>query len=149
VDEPNAPQFPFGYGLSYTEFRYSEPESSTKKLSAKELSGDLRSEQTLTKKVMDVSANVTNSGKVRAEEVVQLYVRLRGTSVEEPVRALKAFERVALEPGETKKVTFSLTPEVFALWDIRNERSVEPCRVSIWVSPDSQRGKPIELEIGE
>jgi beta-glucosidase len=149
VDEPNAPQFPFGYGLSYTEFRYSEPESSTKILSAKELSGDLRSEQTLTKKVMEVSANVTNSGKVSAEEVVQLYVRLRGTSVEEPVRALKAFERVALAPGETKKVTFSLTPEAFALWDIRNERSVEPCRVSIWVSPDSQRGKPIELEIGE
>ncbi len=149
VDEQNAPQFPFGYGLSYTEFRYSGPESSTTKLSAKELNEELHSEEALKKEVMEVSANVTNSGKVSAEEAVQLYVRLQGTSVEEPVRALKAFERVALAPGETKKVTFGLGPEAFALWDIRNERKVEPCRVSIWVSPDSQRGKPIEMEIGE
>src|SRR5208337_1838586 len=149
VDEPNAPQFPFGYGLSYTEFRYSPPELSTTKLSATELADDLRSRPSDAKTIMTVSANVTNSGKVSAEEVVQLYVGLRGTSVEEPVKALKAFQRVPLAPGETKKVTFPLSPEAFALWDIHNERTVEPSRVRVWVSPDSQHGQPVEFEITE
>jgi beta-glucosidase len=147
VDEPNAPQFPFGYGLSYTEFRYSAPELSATKLSARELAADLHSRPADAKAVMTVSANVTNSGRVGAEEVVQLYVGLRGTSVAEPVRALKAFERVALAPGETKKITFSLSAEAFALWDIHNERTVEPSRVRVWVSPDCQRGQPVEFEI--
>jgi len=149
VDEPNAPQFPFGYGLSYTEFRYSQPELSATKLSAQELANDLQNRSTDSSTVLTVTANVTNSGKVAAEETVQLYVGLRGTSVEEPVRALKAFERVAIAPGETKKVTFSLTPEAFALWDIRNNRTVEPSLVRVWVSPDSERGQSVEFEITE
>jgi beta-glucosidase len=149
VDEPNAPEFPFGYGLSYTEFRYSTPEVSATKLSAKEMTENLQSRPADTKTVLMVSVNVTNSGKVAAEEVVQLYVGLRGTSVGEPVRALKAFERVALAPGETKKVSFPLSSEAFALWDIHNERKVEASRARIWVSPDSHRGQPSELEITE
>jgi beta-glucosidase len=149
VDEPNAPQFPFGFGLSYTEFKYSRPESTILKLSAKDLNETLRTVRSNGKQLITVSANVTNSGTVGAEEVVQLYVRLRGTSVEEPVRALKAFERVSLAPGESKRVTFSLGPEAFALWDIHNNLTVEPCQVSIWISPDSERGQPIELEISE
>jgi len=149
IDEPNAPQFPFGYGLSYTEFRYSPPESSAAKLSANDLNEYLHSDKAQARPVITVGAHVTNSGRVAAEEVVQLYLRLRGTSIEEPVRALKAFERLSLAPGETKRVTFSLAPDVFALWDIHNERKVEPCRVSIWVSPDSERGQPIELDISK
>ncbi len=147
VDEPNAPQFPFGFGLSYTTFQYSAPQLSATKLSSHELAEALHSRATGAKTVMTVSADVTNSGEVAAEEVVQLYVGLRGTSVEEPVRALKAFERVALAPGQTEKVTFSLSPEAFALWDIHNVRTVEPSRVHVWVSPDSQRGQPVEFEI--
>jgi len=80
---------------------------------------------------------------------VQLYVRLRGTSVEEPVRVLKGFERVALAPGESKKITFWLTAEAFALWDSANQHTVEPCEINIWVSPDSTSGESIELEITE
>lgn len=149
VDESNAPQFAFGYGLSYTEFRYSKPEAGAKALSAKALSAMLRSRQDASQEVLSVSADVTNSGKVEAEEVVQLYLRLRGTSVAEPVRALKGFQRVALGPGETKKVVFSLTPESVAIWDSNNEHNVEASRVNIWVSPDSSRGESAELEITE
>jgi beta-glucosidase len=149
VDEPNAPRYPFGYGLSYTEFRYSAPELKATKLSAKELTGYLQNRSTDSKTVLTASAYVTNSGKVAAEEVVQLYVGLRGTSVEEPVRALKAFQRIALAPGETKRVTFPLTPEAFALWDIHNDRSVEPSHVRLWISPDSQHGQPVEFDIAE
>jgi len=149
VDEPNAPQFTFGFGLSYTEFRYSRPEVGGKIPGATALSAMLRGRADDSKEVLSVSANVTNSGKVAGDEVVQLYVRLRGTSVTEPIRALKGFQRVALAPGETKKVTFSLTPETFALWDINNEHNVEPSRVDIWVSPDSSRGESIEFEIAQ
>jgi beta-glucosidase len=147
VDEQNAPQFPFGFGLSYTTFQYSSPEATGKTLSAKTLNEQLRNRSTISKPVLSVSATVTNSGKVAADEVVQLYVGLRGTSVEGPVRALKGFQGVALAPGESKRVTFPLTADSFAIWDIRNERSVEPSRASIWISPDSSRGEPVTIEI--
>jgi len=63
------------------------------------------------------------------------------------VRKLKGFQRVALNPGETKKVTFSLRADSFALWDIRNEYTVEPSLVHIWVSPDSSSGDAAEFVI--
>ena len=149
IDELNAPQFPFGYGLSYADFGFSAPTVSTSKLSAHQLSEDLRSRPSNTKTVLMVSANVTNAGKVAADEVVQVYVGLRGTSTAEPVRALKGFQRVSLAPGETKKVSFSLTPESFALWDMDNNYTVEPCEARIWVSPNSASGSPVVVEIGQ
>ncbi|MGB8493378.1 MAG: beta-glucosidase BglX [Candidatus Acidiferrum sp.] len=147
IDELNAPQFPFGYGLSYTDFSYGAPEISAKQLSAKTLNAELRKNPADAKPVLTVTANVSNIGKTAADEVVQLYVRLQGTSVEEPVRKLRGFQRVALAPGETKKITFSLGADSFALWDIRNEYTVEPSLVHIWVSPDSSRGEAVALEI--
>ena len=149
VDEQNGPEFPFGYGLSYTEFSFTKPEIGTVHLSAKKLNEELRKAAGSGKGVLTVTASVANSGKVAAEEVVQLYVRLRGTSVEEPARALKAFQRVPLAAGETKKVTFELGPEAFAFWNINNELKIEPSRVNIWVSPDSASGESVEFEIGE
>ncbi len=147
IDELNAPQFPFGYGLSYTDFSYGAPEISAKKLSAKTLNAEMRKSSADAKPALTVTANVTNIGKMAAVEVVQLYFRLQGTSVEEPVRKLKGFQRVALAPGETKKVTFPLGADSFALWGIRNEYAVEPSLLHIWVSPDSARGEAAELEI--
>jgi beta-glucosidase len=81
------------------------------------------------------------------EELVQLYVRLQGTSTAQPVRALKGFRRVALASGETKKVTFQLAPEAFAIWNDHNEFAVEPAKVTVWVSPDSASGSEAKLEI--
>ncbi len=149
IDELNAPQFPFGYGLSYTDFSYSAPEISANKLSAKTLNAEMRKNSADAKPVLTVTANVTNIGKTAADEVVQLYVRLQGTSVEEPVRKLKGFQRVALNPGETKEVTFPLGADSFALWDIHNEYPVEPRLVHIWVSSDSSRGEAVELDIAD
>jgi beta-glucosidase len=149
IDELNSPQFPFGFGLSYTVFRYSAPAVSTTKLSARALTDDLHSRPANSKTAITVSADVTNTGKVAADEVVQVYIGLRGTTTAEPARALKAFQRISLAPGETKKVSFSLTPESFAVWDIQNNYTVESCEARIWVSPDSASGSPVVVEIGQ
>jgi beta-glucosidase len=92
-------------------------------------------------------AEVSNTGSRAGAETVQLYVRLRGTSTAQPVRALKGFQHIILAPGETKKVTFNLGPEAFALWNASNELAVEPSKVTVWISPDSARGTGAALEI--
>jgi beta-glucosidase len=144
LDEQNSPQFPFGYGLSYTSLRYGATEISGKELKATVLNSGVHDPL---KPVLTASASVTNTGPWAAEEVVQLYVRLQGTSTAMPVRMLKGFQRVTLTSGETKKVTFTLAPEAFALWNDQNKFAAEAARATVWVSPDSSQGTPAELEI--
>ena len=147
IDERNDPQFPFGHGLSYTTFRYGSTEVNGSQLKASELTAGLHDSADRTKAVLTASADVTNTGSRPGEEVVQLYIRLMGTSVAQPVRALKGFQRVSLTPGETKKVTFELTPEALALWNDRNQWVVEPAKLAVWISPDSAHGSPATVHI--
>jgi len=147
IDEQNSPQFPFGYGLSYTEFRYGNLLIDKTQLSAKSLNNDLHGGQRAASAAMTVSAEITNTGTRMGDETVQLYVQLRGTSVAQPVRALSGFQRVGFAPGETKKVTFALGAEAFAFWNDQNKFSVEPARVTLWISPDSSRGSEATLQI--
>ena len=146
IDEQNTPQFPFGYGASYTNFSYGNTKISTHKLSAAALNTglkDRRSEAT----ALIAETEVTNTGSRDGEEVVELYVALQGTSVAEPVRMLKGFKTVAIAPGETKKIAFELKPEAFAIWNARNEFAAEPAKLRIWISPDSAQGTAAEAEI--
>src|SRR5947209_3790876 len=113
IDEQNSPQFPFGFGLSYTSFRYGQPQISVKEVSARALNQELRLSKRQAGGRVSVSAEVTNTGVREGEETVQLYVRLQGTSVAQPVRALKGFQRIRLAPGETRKVTFNLSADSF------------------------------------
>ena len=147
IDERNDPQFPFGYGLSYTTFRYGSTEISGSELKASGLTAGLHDSAGRTQAVLTASADVTNTGSRPGEEIVQLYVRLNGTSVAQPVRALKGFQRISLAPGETKKVTFDLVPDAFALWNDRNQWVVEQEKVTVWISPDSAHGSPATVQI--
>lgn len=97
--------------------------------------------------VMTAEAEVTNTGSRAGDEVVQLYIQLRGTSVAQPIRDLKGFQTVAIAPGETKKVRFELEPDTFAIWNDHNQFAAESAEVKIWISPDSAHGSPAEAEI--
>ena len=143
LDEQNSPQFPFGYGGSYTSYSYGTTTISTQRLSAAALNKSLSSKAV----AMTAEADVTNTGSRPGEEVVQLYIQLRGTSLAEPVRMLKGFQTVAIAPGETKKVKFELKPEAFAIWNDRNEFAAEAAKVAVWISPDSARGSAAQAEI--
>jgi beta-glucosidase len=146
IDEQNTPQFPFGYGGSYTSFGYGPTKISKTQLSAAELNKGLSGSAGATGS-LTVEAEVSNTGARAGEEIVQLYVRLQGTSTAQPVRALKGFQHIVLAPGETRKVTFHLGSEAFALWNASNEFVVEPSKVTVWISPDSARGTGAALEI--
>jgi beta-glucosidase len=147
IDEQDSPQFPFGYGLSYSSFRYGAIEVSGNRLQASALNQGLHGSAGEAKPVLIASTEVTNTGSRPAEEVVQLYVRLQGTSVAQPVRALKGFQRVLLAPGESKKVTFPLGPRAFALWNDQNQFAAEPAKATLWISPDSAEGSGVPVEI--
>jgi len=105
------PLYAFGYGLSYTTFKYS-------KFSAAKTynTGD----------TIKVSVKVKNTGKIAGDEVVQLYISNLSSSVPVPIRALKAFKRIHLLPGEVKTVNFSIAPEAFSVIDEQNKRVVKP-----------------------
>ena len=149
IDEQNTPQFPFGYGLSYTTFRYSPPQVSKSVLSPKSLNETLRQRSSENKSVITVTTEITNTGKIAADETAQLYIGLQGTSVAEPVKSLKAFQRVSIRPGETKKVIFQLGPEAFALWGQDNSLGAEPAKATIWVGASSAVEGGVSLEIGD
>ena len=147
IDEQNSPQFPFGYGLTYTSFSYGPTQASSAQLSAKTLNDGLRDARHPPSSDLTGSADITNTGTRASEETVQLYVRLEGTSTAQPVRALKGFQRVKLAAGQTQRVSFHLGPDVFALWDDQNKYVVESARAKIWISPDSAHGSEATLDI--
>lgn len=124
LDAGYEPLFPFGFGLSYAEFRYSQLE-----LSAPELRMGER---------LGVSVRVENAGQVAAEEVVQLYVRDRVGSVTRPVRELKDFRRIRLEPGASTIVDFELGGADLAFYGRSNRRVVEAGEFDVWVGGSSE-----------
>ena len=119
-DVENTPLYPFGYGLSYTTFEYSNLQA--KAVSAKEVT---------------VTVTLKNAGKFTGKEVVQLYIKDHYASVTRPVRELKGFELVNLEPNESKEISFTLTEKELGFYNNQGDFVLEPGDFSIFVGGDS------------
>lgn len=140
LDVPNSALFPFGHGLSYTTFAYSDVRVSVPAVSVGALTSDHDAHP------VHVTATVTNTGHRRGSEIVQCYVRITGASVEEPVRSLKGFTRLTLDQGESKSVDFPLGFEELSFFDADNRRIVEPADYTVFIGGSSTADQFAEFQ---
>ena len=130
---PNAALYPFGHGLGYSAFEYGAPRLSTSSLAW---------DQTLT-----VAVTVANTGKRAGEEVVQLYVHDRVASRVRPVRELKNFQKILLEPGQSAEVEFTLDRHALAFTGVDGVFAAEPGLFDVWATSSSTAGEPVQFEL--
>jgi beta-glucosidase len=149
IDETNAPLFPFGYGLSYTTFAYSQVTLSEATIAADDLVHPKRHHFFAPASDIRVTAQVQNTGRVAGTEVAQLYIRNTGGSVEEPVRELKGFQRVTLQPGETRQLEFTLGFNELAYYNLEMNRVIEPTEYQVWVGGSSEATLGAQFEVTE
>lgn len=133
IDVDFTPEYPFGFGLSYTKFDYTNLRLSTSKV---RLGDTLR-----------ISADIVNSGRYEADEIVQLYTHQIAASVSRPVRELRDFQRVHLKPGEKKSVEFTLDLSQLAFYNDQMQLTTEPGKLQVWVAPNAISGAMAEFEI--
>jgi beta-glucosidase len=141
IDVPNDALFPFGYGLSYTQFSYSDVAVSRNAIRFAEANRKNAHE------LVTVTATVRNTGSRPGTEVVQCYVRNLGARMEQPVRSLEGFQRVTLQPGETRKVTFKLGFPELSFYENSGKAMIEETDYTVWVGGDSRAAKQAEFRI--
>ena len=133
IDVVQGALYPFGYGLTYSQFSYSAP-----RLSATEMRSDGS---------VDVRVTVTNTGQREATEVVQLYIHDRAASISRPVKELKDFSRITLKPGESKEVVFKITPDKLSFYNYDLQYVLEPGEFDIMTGPDSRNVQSTTLKV--
>lgn len=133
IDLPITPLFPFGYGLGYTTYQYSGLEVVTRAF-GRDGCGEF-------------AASLTNTGSTAGTEIVQLYVRDLVGSVTRPVKELKGFQRVTLQPGETRQVRFHLPASELSFTGADDRPTLEPGRFHVWIGPSSAEGLQGEFEL--
>jgi beta-glucosidase len=138
ADLTQEPLFPFGHGLSYTTYEYSNLRVHTPELHTPELrTGD----------AARVEVEVANTGSRAGDEIVQVYVGDEVTSATWVQMELKAFERIHLEAGESKTVSFSLPSEAFSMVNAAGQRVIEPGSFKVWVGSSSRKADLLEGDI--
>ena len=133
LDSPNTPLYPFGYGLSYTTFEYSDIT-----LSANSMTENGK---------ITASVTVKNTGNYDADEIVQLYIRDLVGSVSRPVKELKGFERISLKKGESKTVTFTIDAELLKFYNSELNFVCEPGEFNVMIGPNSRDVKTASFEL--
>ena len=133
LDSTFEPEFPFGYGLTYTTFEYSAPE--------------IEMTEYVENDTIRACVTIKNTGDKEATEVVQLYMRDLVGSVTRPVKELKRFHRVTVAPGQTMTVGFELPVQDLAFYGKDMVKKVEPGKFQLWIAGDSASGTPVEFEV--
>ena len=134
VDGPTLPFLPFGFGLTYTRFDYGKVQLDSPRLKA----GG----------VLTASVELKNAGSRAGTEVVQLYVRaLAASAGPRPVRELKGFQKVRLQPGESRAVSFAISGRELGYYDATGRWLVEPGKFQLWLAKDSASGQPVDFEL--
>lgn len=133
TDSPADPQWPFGFGLSYTKFKFENLQITPNTI--------------VPSGTATVQADVVNVGDRAGVEVAQLYVNDVAASLTRPVKELRGFDRVTLEPGQRKRVTFKLDGRALGLWTAKRKFVVEPGEFRVWVGPDSASGLQGQLTV--
>jgi beta-glucosidase len=132
-DIPNEPLYPFGYGLSYTDFSYTNLKIS---------SSSIKKNEKLT-----VTVTLKNTGSLKGVEVVQLYIRDYVCSVIRPVKELKGFQKISLEPGASKEISFTLTEKELAYMNAEGKSILEPGKFSVFVGGNSRDVLQADFEL--
>ncbi|OPJ62520.1 beta-glucosidase BglX [Clostridium chromiireducens] len=132
IDGPNTPLYPFGYGLSYTSFEYSDMNISSNKMTAEE--------------GIEVSVTVTNTGVFAGTEIVQMYIRDLYGSIVRPVKELKGFKKIFLVAGESKAVSFFIKEESLKFYNSKNEYKAEKGEFEVFVGRSSQETTGMKFE---
>ena len=133
LDVRNEPLYPFGYGLSYTTFEYSDITISN---------NQMKVDGTIT-----ASVTIKNTGNYNADEVVQLYIRDVVGTISRPVKELKGFQRIHLNAGESKTVTFTITPDILRFYDYNLNDVIEPGDFDIMIGPNSRNVKKKTINV--
>lgn len=131
--DDKSPLYPFGFGLSYTEFTFGTPSLSSSSVAAGQ--------------GVTIRVPITNSGEMEGDEVVQVYLRDDVSSVTRPVKELVGFQRITLQPGETAEVEVAIRPDAFAFWNRAMMRVVEPGTFTLMVGPNSRDLQEVTLTI--
>ncbi len=135
IDVPNSPLYPFGYGLSYTQFSYKSLE--------------LEQDSIQTDDSISISTTVSNTGKRAGHEIVQVYIRDIHASVTRPIKELRRFDKIYLEAGESKKVSFTLHPDDLAFYNRKMKRTVQPGQFKLFIGGNSRDVKTAQFRVVE
>jgi beta-glucosidase len=131
LDEPNSPLFPFGFGLSYTRFEYRDLQIEQPALGLED--------------TLIVTATIANTGERAGDEIVQLYVRDLVSSITRPVKELKGFQKISLQPGAARTVRFEIPVSELGFTGRDLRYTVEPGNFKVWIGPDSTSGQEGEF----
>jgi len=141
IDVPNDALFPFGFGLSYTQFAYSNVALSATSLPLRD------AQRNDGRRLITATATVKNTGDRAATEIVQCYIRNLGASLEQPVRSLEGFTRVSLAPGESKQVSFDLGFAELSFYNNAGTAVIEPTHYTVWIGGSSLATEHADFEI--
>ena len=144
LDVSNGPLYPFGYGLSYTTFDYSNFKITSQEAG---INGNQEATKWLDGKKITATITVKNTGARDADEVVQLYIRDLVASISRPVKELKGFQRIHLAAGESKEVSFDITPNMLKFYNAELKHVIEPGDFQIMVGTNSKEVKTLKFRV--